>query len=403
MAVSGEVSNKPDKKLQNDPRWALIERIAESQHLKSSARLCQFLLYVAECAIRETPEAATEQQIGIRVFGRPAGYNSSEDSIVRTHARLLRQKLAAYFGEEGHNEPVIVEIAKGHYLPEFVARPQEAPATQPAGEPQPRPARPIVRWTLRLAVPVVLVAALLAWRPWSRPSVSDPAVNAIWRPFLTGDPPLVIFSNALFTGDSANGLRYAPPQAVNDRTQAPYVDTYTGIGELASVYRLTRLFDSQRRTFVLKRSLLVTWDEAASRNLIFLGSLAENPSLRVLPTTTDFTMMAQPDQAGFVNHHPKQGEPALYARPEHPLTRDYAIVALLPGLQPDKRILVFSGLTTYGTQAAVEFLCDPDTASDLLRQIVGPKGELHPFEAVLETRIAGGVPMQTHLVTLRVH
>src|SRR5215475_7521187 len=105
-----------------DERWALIERIASSRYLKSSVRLREFLFYTADCAIREAPEDATEQQIGIRVFDRHPGYNSSEDSIVRTHARLLRQKLAAYFAAEGASEEVIVEIPKGHYLPVFVSR-----------------------------------------------------------------------------------------------------------------------------------------------------------------------------------------------------------------------------------------------------------------------------------------
>ena len=85
----------------------------------------------------------------------------------------------------------------------------------------------------------------------------------------------------------------------------------------------------------------------------------------------------------------KPGEPALYARPEHPLTKDYAVLALLPGVQSGKRMLVFSGLTTFGTQAAVDYVCHPDSTADLLRQITGPKGEVHLFEALLETTIGG--------------
>jgi len=406
VAVRGGLTDKSDKNLQSDPRWALIQRITESQHFRNSARLCQFLSYVAECAISEQPEAATEQQIGIRIFGRSAGYNSSEDSIVRTHARLLRQKLAAYFADEGRDEPLLVDVPKGHYLPEFTPRTSAEPAAAAAEPATPEPVRTprfVVHRLVWLMLPVLALAALLAWHPWTRVGVSAPQISPLWQPFLTGDPPIVIYSNALFTGDSTNGLRYAAPPTANQSSQLPYVDTYTGIGELNSVYQLTRLFDAQHRGFVLKRSLLVTWDEAQSRNLIFIGSWAENPSLRVLPTTSDFTMVAQPEQAGIVNHHPKTGEPAQYLRPEHPLTRDYAIVALLPGVQPGKRILLFSGLTTFGTQAAVEFFCSPDSASGVLSQITTANGELRPFEAVLETTIAGGVPMQTRLVTLRVH
>ena len=112
-----------------DERWVLIHRIASSRYFKSSPRLRELLFYTADCAIREAPEDATEQQIGIRVFGRSPGYNSSEDSIVRTHARLLRQKLAAYFSNEGANEELTVEIPKGHYLLVFIPRkPESDPA-----------------------------------------------------------------------------------------------------------------------------------------------------------------------------------------------------------------------------------------------------------------------------------
>jgi hypothetical protein len=244
---------------------------------------------------------------------------------------------------------------------------------------------------------------LLSWHPWNKQAFAETAVDGFWSPFLTGESPIVIFSNALFTGNSTDGLRYAPRQDSNGAADTNYVDTYTGIGELVAVYNLTKLFDAHHANFILKRSLLVTWDEAESRNLVFIGSRAENPSLRVLPGTTDFTMVAAPDSAGVVNHNPGAGEQTLYSRPEHPLTTDYAILALLPGVQPNKRILIFSGLTTFGTQAAVEYVCRPETAGELLKKITGPKGDIRPFEAVLETTIRGGVPLQTRMVAIHVH
>jgi hypothetical protein len=403
-----------------DERWALVTRIASSQHLKTSPRLREFLFYIAKCAIREAPEDATEQQIGMRVFGRPAGYNSSEDSIVRTHARLLRQKLSAYFSEEGATEPIVVDVPKGHYLPVFHPRsPMELVSSESApalhsvesAEESHAGSRPIAStvWRSRILLGGVILTLLIAtaatmiWRQRRTRELPASAVDVFWRPFLATDPPLVIYSNALFEGNSTKGLRYAPPDAAQKSGANSYVDTYTGIGELASVYTLTRLFDAHHANFILKRSLLVTWDEAQLRNLIFIGSRAENPSLRVLQPTADFTMEAQTDSAGVVNVHPLPGEPAVYSRPEQPLNTDYAILALQPGIQPGRHMLVFSGLTTFGTQAAVNFVCDPDSVALLLRKITGPKGEIRPFEAVLQTTIGGGVPLQTRLVTIRVH
>jgi hypothetical protein len=422
-------TRKTNEALQRDPRWNVVERIAASPHLKASLRLQEFLFYIAECAIREVPGEATEQQIGIHVFHRNPGYNSSEDSIVRTHARLLRQKLAAYFAKEGAQEEIVVDIPKGHYLPVFTVRSQPLQSPASALEEPPVPAHPaasqvhqdeptpaivpvvtrqLPRWRIVGASLLLLtVIALIAFHPWKKarvaPSVGQSPVDIFWRPFFQDDPPFVVYSNALFTGNSATGLRYAPPGGAGDQnSKDSYVDTYTGIGELSAVYDLTRLFDSHGATFTLKRSQLVAWDEAESRNLIFIGASVENPSLRVLPPTVNFTQQAGSGFAAIVNHHPKPGEPAMYARPEHPLTTDYAIIALLPGVQPGKRVLLFSGLTTFGTQAAVEFLCRPDSVAEILKQVTGPKGEIRPFEAVVQTTVGGGVALETHLVTLRI-
>jgi hypothetical protein len=196
-------------------------------------------------------------------------------------------------------------------------------------------------------------------------------------------------------------MRYAATDG-SDGQSANLVENYTGIGELVSVHELTKMFDSQHADFLLKRSPLVTWDEARSRNLIFIGSIAENGSLKLLPSTQDYTLTATADAAGIVNHQPRPGEPQVYLRPEHPLTKDYAIVALLPGIQADHKMFVFSGLTTLGTEAAVEYALQPDTVAELMRQVAINK-KVHNFEALIEVSIRGGVPLQPRLVSIRVH
>jgi hypothetical protein len=409
------------QRARDDPRWSLVQRVLESEHFRGSNRLREFLLYIAECAIRDAPEDTTEQQIGINVFARAPGYNCSEDSIVRTHARTLRQKLATYFATEGLDEPTVIEVPKGHYLPIFHPRPVAEKAgligasplskTFPAVEP---PAEQIrSRKLFRrggtivaaiMAIVLFLVSGILIGYTLER-RATEPrsAVDALWAPFFAGNPPLVIYSNELFLGDSKTGLRYPPADMRFDQPPEHSVDHYTGIGEVAAVFELTKLFDSRRSSFILKRSLLVAWDEAKLRNLIFIGSTAENPSLRVLPTTTDFTIMSGPDYAGVINHHPAPGEPALFSRPEHPLTKDYAIIALLPAVEPGRQMLILSGLTTLGTQAAVEFVCRPESVTELLKAGSFPKDHIRPFEAVLEVTLGGGVPLQTKLISIRTH
>jgi hypothetical protein len=384
-----------------DPRWDLVQRIIESPHLAGSARLRDFLLHVTACAMRETPEDATEQQIGIQVFQKPPGFNSSEDSVVRSQARLLRLKLSAYFNAEGAIEPLIMKIPKGHYLPVFFPADETARFHSSRIGLGRKQLTHRSAWIAALIFLILLGLSAIGVRLWQRHLVSSQPTNRLWAPFFAGDPPLVIYSNAVFIGDSKRGMRYAASDG-SDNLATDRVDNYTGIGELVSVHELTQLFDRHHAEFQLKRSLLVTWDEARERNLIFIGSIAENSSLKAMPSTQDFTSMATADAAGIINHHPRRGEPAIYIRPEHPLTKDYAIVALLPGVQPNLHMLVFSGLTTLGTEAAVEYASTPETAAELMKQIT-PDGKVHNFEALLEVSISGGVPLQPKLLSLRVH
>ena len=280
------------------------------------------MLHVTACAIRETPEDATEQQIGIQVFQRSPGFNSSEDSIVRSHARLLRLKLSAYFSAEGASEPLIIEIPKGHYLPVFL------PTKRPGEHSTKSEVAPIIIDDVLLADParmrrtwrergwlaasgvglaLLLCLALVVVFRWQRQAVTAKPVKATLGDLSSqGIHHWSSISNALFVGDAKSGMRYAANDG-SDGQSAELVDNYTGIGELISVHELTKMFDYQHAEFVLKRSPLVTWDEARSRNLIFIGSIAENASLKLLPSTQDFTLIATADAAGIVNHHPRLG------------------------------------------------------------------------------------------------
>jgi len=403
----------------------LVGRIASAPQLNGSPKLKEFFQYVMTCYLKQTPEDATEQQIGIHVFGRKPGFNSSEDSVVRSQARLLRMKLALYFANEGLDEPILIDIPKGHYLP--VLRPRkadgaaslaelpalgtdepldgEAPvelasASPPTIAARAVGARPYTR-ALLIALAMVLLAGLgygvgrLMERRASMPPAS--ALDQFWAPFLSpASSSLVIYSNPEFVGTPGTGLILSNGHS---NQAGPVDDTYTGTGEAAAIYELTKLFDSRKASFTLKRSRLVTWDEAKSRNLIFVGAPSQNTALQYLPTATEFTIAMDEAQHGyFVNRHPRPGEPARFPSPD--AGQETALIALQPGLQADKLILVFSGLTTIGTEAAVEFACQPQNAARLLELAGSSNGAVKPFEAILHVNISQGVGVGAQLIAL---
>jgi hypothetical protein len=139
---------------------ALVDRILASQEFRRTVRLREFLVYVVDRKFAGARADLTEPLIGQRVFGRSASYNPSEDSIVRTEARNLRQRLERYFAGEGLEEPIVLEIPKGGYVPVFSYRPVSA--SDPA---IPAPQQSRRKWMLWLASSApVGVGAVGAWR-----------------------------------------------------------------------------------------------------------------------------------------------------------------------------------------------------------------------------------------------
>jgi hypothetical protein len=83
-----------------------------------------------------------------------------------------------------------------------------------------------------------------------------------------------------------------------------------------------------------------------------------------------------------------------------PITEDYAVVELAPG-PTNARILMLAGTTTFGTQGAVEFVCDPERVHELLPRVSDHAGGLVPFTALLRIKVSRGVPVDSALVALR--
>ena len=236
---------------------------------------------------------------------------------------------------------------------------------------------------------------------------SSPALRVFWKAFL-GAPqePWVVFSNASFVGRPETGMRYLDPAR---DTQPKILDHYTGVGEVLAVHELDQVFATLHRQLRVKRGSLLSLDDVKNNNLIFVGSPAENLTLRDIPGTSEFVFRRLTDgprkgDLAIASVHPQPGEPKQFlGTPNNlQLTDDYSVIALVKGLNPARSVLILAGTTTLGTQAAVEYVCRQSFVEQLLLRLsVSPTGELEPFEAVLHVRVTRGVPMETEVVALR--
>jgi hypothetical protein len=87
------------------------------------------------------------------------------------------------------------------------------------------------------------------------------------------------------------------------------------------------------------------------------------------------------------------------------LTRDYALVLMLPNEKKENRVLLIYGIYTQGSQAAIEYLTDPEQMRELHKALIGldPNHKTAPqyFQALIETTVENSVPGTSKLVAVR--
>lgn len=264
-----------------------------------------------------------------------------------------------------------------------------------------------------LAISLAAIAGLMTSRkvlPTALAGESDgvPAeFQQLWKRFLSGPgEPWLIFSNAPFVGRPETGMRYY--NSARDSTGMIW-DHYTGVGEVLAVHDLDQVFGMLHHRIRVKRGSLFSLDDVQNNDLIFLGSPSENLTLTEIPSTREFVFQRLADgprkgDLGIMNVHPKPSEARIFvASPSaSPLTEDYAVIGLIPGLDPARSVMIIAGTTTFGTQAAAEYVCRQDSLRELLSRLSRSKsGDVQPFEALLSIKVTHGVPVETHLLAVR--
>ena len=341
--------------------------------------------------------------------------------MVRVQAGRLRGKLAEYYGANGTEDAITVELPKGTYVLAFhhhasARRPHAATPSEPDWQAL-RATNGQRKWiaaSISLGALLLVAGVIILAMLWSRSSaqagtaeLAPSAFRVFWNGFVSGqEEPWVIFSNAAFVGRPETGMRYYDTA----RDKGSFIlDHYTGVGEVLAVHELDRVFGLLHRQIRVKRGSLFSLDDAKNNNLIFIGSPFENLTLLEIPGTQEFVFRRMPSGArkgdeAILNMHPQPGEPKEYfpSPGNMPLTEDYAVVGLVRGLNPGQAVLILAGTTTLGTQAAVEYVCRQSSVEELLLRLpVSQAGQLKPFEAVIRVKVTRGVPVGTELVALR--
>jgi hypothetical protein len=435
-------------KSEKDEKLEQLSKILHSRTFRGSQSLRTFLKFIVHTALQDEAVDLKEYTIAHEVFGN-SRYDSRIDSTVRVQAGRLRKKLQEYYTHRGKSDDWIIELPKGHYIPVFLRRAEaKAIAIQEARENGTKAESSFylpadihrqsfpkaINWLALVLAAFTFLALVLAHSyraealrlqsslvsPYFTSSDAD-AISDLWRSFLErGRPVVIAYSSttlrqgadlstgnvSLFTSfstavDSFNG-------AAETASEAQLLHHYTRIGELMAVASLSRFFTRITKGFRIKQSSLLRWDDVKNENMIVLGPPHDNQLLKKLPQRESFvfTFQEKDGAVSIVNLHPTKSEPSAFTAAigksddGRTVIDDYALVSFLRGPGENNSLLILAGTTSYGTQAAAEFVCSPVRAREFLDHLKSGNERIPEyFQAILRVHITDGVPVETTYLT----
>lgn len=414
---------------------AHLHRILASPQFVSARQLQQFLDHLVNAVLDGRADELKEYSLGRDVFRRGESYDPRIDAIVRVQASILRKRLAAYYENDGRREPFRIELPKGSYVPQFAVNAPVVPEAA-AAEAVPEIREPASRrreW-LKFAMTFGAGAATVggAWllNELHPASATDPEEGAfsfpardvsplIWGQLLNGERPVQLAFGCpqFFRG----GGLYLRDVEVNDTQEtgeggriqeltqqlgkylAPAPNTYTGVGEMLGIYRMTRFVTHQGVGTDLDNIQLLSPESIRHKNLILVSSFRFKTLLDLLSLPRAFSSKTV-GPAAILPLERRAGELESYG----PMTsggvsRSYGLVSYWTKPETGGRVLLMSGIESWATLGVVLYITSEEHLRELERRLAGKLTENSKgVEILVEIQGHEDRPIHVRYVTHRV-
>lgn len=402
----------------------LLQRVATGPHFEKSRRLRDLLLYLGDRALQDPHCTLHEQEIGVDVLGRPADYDTSHDTLVRVSVSQLRKKLEQHFTTDGREEPVIIDIPKGSYIPVF--RPREEPIPHRAVTiEQPLPSRrPLLTGMLAGMVVMGAVWGMSSLFGSARTSASQrPAVEEFWTQLLGNGQPtylvvsdvnLIEFQNLIgrsvpLSEYEAHEFDQMAERFLSDPAQRVLARRYisrvpTSVSDVQVARDFGMIASGKKHPLNIVSARDASSALATSQNTILLGSLRANPWVGLFDDQLAFQTEYHetPPSMRFINRSPLPGEDSAFSAVWR--RTGYCRVAYRANPNRTGFTLVVSGSDVISTEAGGRFLTSEDWMRQLRQKLGLKSGAPMPyFEVLLRTVVVNNTIPRFEMVAYRPH
>ncbi len=381
------------------------ERVRASVPFRSSRRCVLFLDFVVQAALEGRWDSLKERTIGVEVFGRPPNYDTNQDPVVRGTASEVRKRLAQYYQAPGREPELRIELPSGSYLPEFHRPTAVAPPMVAAPLPV---AQPRSSWRLfaAIAAAVCIVLTAVVIRSVRK---SPTVVDRLWAPILQSSESVLLcvgqpkVYNLLDSLNAEITKRMPGPDHILSTAEAnekltvtvgeivPNWDRYLALGDAECLSDIAALLATRGHAYHIRGGGSTSFADLRENPTVLIGAFTNDWTMR-LTGQLRFTFESENDTMHYVHDrlHPTNRDWQLtHVWPDWKMPLDYAIVSRVLDPTTGKMIVTAAGITHYGTEAAGEFLTNPEYLAELLRQAPS-NWQKENIQVVLSTKVIGG-------------
>ena len=99
-----------------------LDRMMTHTMFRGAKRSCSFLRYITDKTLNGESYQIKEFSIAVDAFGLEPTFDQQIDPRIRVEAKRLRDRLKLYYDGPGMEDPVIIHMEKGSYVPSFRIR-----------------------------------------------------------------------------------------------------------------------------------------------------------------------------------------------------------------------------------------------------------------------------------------
>jgi hypothetical protein len=398
-----------------------LNRLLASPQFRSSKRCQTLLTHVVDSYLEGALERVRERIIGIEVFGRDPGYDTNQDSVVRTTAAEVRKRLAQYYLEPSRELEIRFLLPPGSYVPEFrlpASAAAVAPVLPPAVIPEAMPAPVRVQTPKRWIWAVIALIPMLAAIFWLWLDFRQSEIDAFWKPLIEDradvviciEQPLRIYTFDGQRVDELNGKMVGtasgPPATAEVLQSTPLNlselktvgNRYFSFGDTLAAVRVAELLARKGKAFQVLGDRATSYRDLRGRPAVLVGEFNNQWTNGLIRGLRYYIEKNTESRTYDVRDRQNGGKVIASVSREVTRPAEYAIISRVFDASTEKTVIAIAGMTYAGTGSVGDFLT---TAAYMREAFRGaPAGwDRGSIQVVLETALVSGTAGPPKVVT----